>query len=342
MRRFAALLITPALVLVGCSSNHSSHQSRPDGWHRPLAAPSAPPQTKAAVPAVVRTDAVLPTVSGKFGRPATISVPKSAPSGKFVVAPQTQGRGRSAHPGDAVVVRYTAKVWRTGKALPGSYGKGARPQVFAVGRGATLPALDRAVQGQRAGSRVLVVAPPAAAYGTTGSAQFHVTGKDTVVFAVDILNVIGAHTVVPGEQHSVSNALPEVHMNKGDGTATLTIRDQAAPKGFVVQRLVDGAGPVVKAGQTLVLQHSSAAWEAARGKDEADLFLSSHADGGPLPVVIGRGNVIVGWDRALVGQRVGSRILAVIPAKLAYGPHPPKGLEPGATVISVLDILAAT
>ncbi|MFD0507036.1 FKBP-type peptidyl-prolyl cis-trans isomerase [Streptomyces chiangmaiensis] len=113
-----------------------------------------------AVPAAVRTDAVLPTVSGQFGSPATISVPKSAPSGKFVVAPQTRGRGRSAHVGDVAVVRYTAKVWRTGKALPGSYDKGARPQVFAVGRGATLPALDRAVQGQRAGSRILVVAPP--------------------------------------------------------------------------------------------------------------------------------------------------------------------------------------
>ncbi|MFI6934875.1 FKBP-type peptidyl-prolyl cis-trans isomerase [Streptomyces sp. NPDC050287] len=291
---------------------------------------------------MVHTDGALPTLSGQFGSRATISIPKAAPSGKFVVAPRTQGRGRSAHPGDVVVVRYTAKVWRTGKALPGSYGKGARPQVFAVGRGATLPALDRAVQGQRARSRILVVAPPAAAYGTTGSTQLGVTGKDTLVFAVDILNVIGAHALVPGEQNSVSDALPEVHMNKDDATATLTVPDQAAPKGLVVKRMVDGTGPVVQAGQTLVLQHSSAAWETARGKDEAHLFLSSQADGGPLPVVIGQSNVIAGWDRALAGQRVGSRILAVIPANLAYGPHPPKGLEPGATVISVLDILAAT
>jgi FKBP-type peptidyl-prolyl cis-trans isomerase 2 len=130
-----------------------------------------------------------------------------------------------------VVVRYTAEVWRTGKVLPGSYDKGARPQVFAVGRGATLPALDWAVQGQRAGGRVLVVAPLAAAYGTTGSAQLHITGKDTLVCAVDILNVISAHA-----------------------------------------------------------------------------FLSSRADSGPLPVVIGRGDVIPGWDRALVGQRVPNRL----------------------------------
>jgi FKBP-type peptidyl-prolyl cis-trans isomerase len=341
MRRLAALLIAPAVALVGCSSNHSSDKPRPDGWHRPLAAPSVPVHARPE-PVAVRTDAVLPTIAGQFGHPAEITLPKSAPSGKFVVAPQTPGRGSAAHTGDVAVVRYTAKVWRTGKSLPGPYDKGARPQVFAVGRGATLPALDRAVQGRRAGSRVLVVAPPAAAYGTIGSAQLHVTGKDTVVYAVDILDVVGAHALVPGDQHSLSGALPSVHMNKDDGTATLGVPDQAPPKGLVVKSLVDGTGPAVKAGQTVVLQYSSAVWDTARGKDEAPLFLSSRADGAPLSVVIGRGNVIAGWDRALTGQRVGSRVLAVIPAKLAYGPRPPKGLEPGATVISVLDILAAT
>ncbi|MFG2816010.1 FKBP-type peptidyl-prolyl cis-trans isomerase [Streptomyces sp. NPDC048410] len=340
MRRFAALLLAPALVLVGCGSDHSAEKHQPDGWHRPLAAPAAPAHTR-PVPAAVRTDSVLPVVSGDFGRPAAISVPTSAPSGRFVVAPRTPGHGPAARAGDVAVVRYTAKVWRTGKALPGSYDKGARPQVFAVGRGATLPALDRAVRGQRSGSRVLVVAPPAAAYGSTGSARLGVTGKDTIVYAVDILDVVAARALVSGEQAAVPDGLPEVHMDKGDGIATVTVPDRAAPRGLVVRNLVDGAGAVVKAGQTLVLQYSSAAWDASRGKGVADLFQDSGADGGPLAVVIGRGDVIAGWDRALVGRRAGSRVLAVIPARLAYGPHPPKGLAPGDTVVSVLDILAA-
>jgi FKBP-type peptidyl-prolyl cis-trans isomerase len=294
------------------------------------------------VPIAVSSDALLPTVSGQFGTRANIAVPKAKPSGKFVVAPHVQGRGRVARVGDVAVVNYTAQLWRSGKALPGSYDKGARPQVFAVGRGGTLPALDKAVVGQHAGSRVLVVAPPAAAYGPTGSAQLGVSGTDTVVFVVDIMNVIGAHATVQGEERSVQDGLPEVRMNKDEGFASITVPDQAAPKRLVVQRLVEGAGPLVKSGQTVIIQHSSAAWEVSTDKDEADLFLSSYADGGPLAVVIGRGNVIAGWDRALVGQRVGTRVLAVIPASLAYGPHPPKGLAPGDTVITVLDILAAT
>lgn len=53
-----------------------------------------------------------------------------------------------------------------------------------------------------------------------------------MVYAVDIQNVIGAHATVPGEQKPLSDALPEVHMNKGDGTATLTVPDQAAPRAW--------------------------------------------------------------------------------------------------------------
>ncbi|WP_030813171.1 FKBP-type peptidyl-prolyl cis-trans isomerase [Streptomyces sp. NRRL F-2799] len=143
-----------------------------------------------------------------------------------------------------------------------------------------------------------MVAPPAAAYGSTGSAQFGVTGKDTVAYAVDILKVV-AGAIVPGEQASVPGTLPEVRVNKGDGTATVTVPDRAAPRELVVRNLVDAA----------------------------TLFQSSRADGCPLAVVIGRGNLIAGWDRALIGRRVGSRVLAVIPAKLVR-PASPQG--PGA------------
>lgn len=151
MRRIVALLIAPALLVVGCSSEDSADRQRPDGWHRPLPAPSVSAPAR-AVPVAVSSDALLPTVSGQFGTRATIAVPKAKPSGKFVIAPQIQGRGRAARAGDVAIVNYTAQVWRSGKPLPGSYDKGARPQVFAVGRGGTLPALDKAVSGEHAGA----------------------------------------------------------------------------------------------------------------------------------------------------------------------------------------------
>ncbi|MGW3210377.1 FKBP-type peptidyl-prolyl cis-trans isomerase [Streptomyces sp. NPDC001135] len=340
-RLLAAPLAGCVLALSGCSGGTAHTHGSADGWHRPMAAPSAPTPRARPVPAAEPTDTVLPTVSGRFGQRASITVPKTRPSGRFVVAPQLRGDGRAAHTGDVAVVRYTAKVWRTGRTLPGPYDKGAHPLVFAVGRGATLPALDRAVAGQRAGSRVLVVAPPAAAYGQTGAARLGVSGKDTVVFVVDVVNVVAAHALVPGDQRALAGSLPQVGPDHARGTAAIAVPDRDAPRHAVTAPLVTGGGPVVKAGQTVVLQYSSAVWQTERGKDRAALAQSSAAGGGPLAVVIGRGNVLKGWDKALVGSRVGSRLLLVLPPDQAYGARPPKGIPAGASLVCVIDILAA-
>ncbi|GGY12747.1 FKBP-type peptidyl-prolyl cis-trans isomerase [Streptomyces anandii] len=56
--------------------------------------------------------------------------------------------------------------------------------------------------------------------------------------------------------------------------------------------------------------------------------------------MIGRGNVIRGWDETVVGQRVGTRLLLVIPPDKPFGPHSPKGIPDGAVLVSVIDILA--
>lgn len=339
MRRLTALLVVPAFLLAACNSENPSATGS-DGWHRTLPAPAAA-VARPNVPKTVAVDAVLPTVSGRFGTSAGIAIPKSPPTGRFVVAPQTPGHDRAAHTGDIVVVNYTAVVWRSGKELPGPYDKLAHPQVFAVGRGSTLPALDRAVLGGRAGSRVLVVAPPAAAYGATGNARLGVSRADTIVFVVDIMKVIDRHATVSGEQRGPGGSLPEVRMDQKTGSASIAVPDRAAPHELVVQPLVAGTGPRVKAGQTVVLQHSSTAWQSAQGQERAEPFMSSQAEDGPLIGVVGRGNFLKGWDRALVGRRTGSRLLLVLPANLAFGPHPPKGIPAGATVVSVIDILEA-
>ncbi|WP_179382442.1 FKBP-type peptidyl-prolyl cis-trans isomerase [Streptomyces sp. SA15] len=287
----------------------------------------------------MHSDAVLPAVSGTVGHEAAITIPKAKPSGKFVVAPLATGRGRKAGNDDVVVVDYTAKTWKSGNALPGTYGKEDAPKVFPVGEGAVIPALDRAVQGQRAGSRVLVVAPPAAAYGTTGNAGLGVSATETVVFVVDVVKVLAADAIVSGEQSSVSGELPEVQVSRSP--AAIAVPDAAAPRRLVSRTLVSGPGPKVKTGQTVVLQYSGAVWEGNRGKDRAALFDSSWAQHHPITVVIGRGNVLKGWDRALVGAKVGSRVLLVVPPGPGFGAQARKGIPGRSTLVFAVDILAA-
>jgi FKBP-type peptidyl-prolyl cis-trans isomerase len=336
MRRTAIAAVSCAILLAGCSGTDSSSTQKQE--YRPLPAPTVS-VSREHVPPSVTTDAELPTVSGSFGHQAAITIPHAKPSGKFVVTALAEGQGRKAQSGDVVIVDYTAKTWKSAKALPSTYGKGDAPKVFPVGKGAVIPALDRAVHGQRAGSRVLVVAPPAAAYGTTGDARLGVSATETVVFVVDVVKVLATDAIVAGDQRSVSEDLPAVKVVRSP--AAIAVPDAAAPRRLESSTLVSGSGPKVKAGQTVVLQYSGAVWEDNRGKDRATLFDSSWAQHQPATVIIGRGNVIQGWDTALVHAKVGSRILLVVPPSLGYGAQARKGIPARSTLVYVVDILWA-
>jgi peptidylprolyl isomerase len=50
--------------------------------------------------------------------------------------------------------------------------------------------------------------------------------------------------------------------------------------------------------------------------------------------------VIPGWDRGLVGMKVGGRRQLIIPARLAYGPQgQPPTIKPNETLVFVIDLL---
>ena len=59
--------------------------------------------------------------------------------------------------------------------------------------------------------------------------------------------------------------------------------------------------------------------------------------------MLGSGQVIAGWNQGLAGQRVGSRVLLVVPPRLGYGKagNPP-AITGKDTLVFVVDILAAT
>jgi peptidylprolyl isomerase len=109
-----------------------------------------------------------------------------------------------------------------------------------------------------------------------------------------------------------------------------------APKALVVRDLIKGAGAAAKSGQTVTANYVGVLY--ANGQQ----FDASWDGGAPITFPLGKGNVIPGWDRGLVGMRVGGRRELIIPAALAYGAagRPPK-IPPNAALIFDVDLLAA-
>ncbi|MFI9274196.1 FKBP-type peptidyl-prolyl cis-trans isomerase [Kitasatospora sp. NPDC052896] len=277
----------------------------------------------------------MPMVSGDVGSKATITLPSGPPSGQFVVSSVSDGDGPTVGHGDWVTVNYTAKDWTTGKDLPSSYDAGSKPQLYQAGIGQLVPAFDQSVVGKKVGSRVLVVAPPAAAFGNTGNTTLGIGPGDTVVFVLDVAQAVPQDSVVTGAMTQPPPTLPQVKDN-GKAAPTITIpSNEAAPTDLKTSVLIKGDGKQVKAGQTLVVQYTGVTWS------NGQQFDSSWSHGGAQALQVGTGSVIKGWDEGLVGQNVGSRVQLVIPPSLGYGDKAQSSIPANSTLVFVIDILEA-
>jgi peptidylprolyl isomerase len=99
---------------------------------------------------------------------------------------------------------------------------------------------------------------------------------------------------------------------------------------------VEGDGATVEKGQTIVVDYLG---QEFGGKKPFDDSFS----GEPTTFPIGVGQVVPGWDKTLVGAKVGSRILMSVPPKEGYGKqgNPQIKVSGDDTLYFLVDILAA-
>ena len=106
------------------------------------------------------------------------------------------------------------------------------------------------------------------------------------------------------------------------------------PKDLRVQDLIVGHGPAAKDGDQLSVQYVGVLYNNNKQFD-------SSWDKGrqPFQFTLGQGGVIQGWDRGLVGMKVGGRRKLTIPPDLAYGAQgQPPSIPPNATLVFEIDL----
>jgi FKBP-type peptidyl-prolyl cis-trans isomerase len=135
----------------------------------------------------------LPTVSAKSGIAPSVSFTSVSPPGALVAKTLVKGNGPKVTKGEYVIAQYSGYIWRTKKVFGSSWSSGS-PFGFTIGASPeqVIPGWDKGLTGQTVGSRVLLSVPPAEGYGTTGASQAGITGKDTLLFVVDIIDALPA------------------------------------------------------------------------------------------------------------------------------------------------------
>ena len=188
---------------------------------------------------------------------------------------------------------------------------------------------------QRAGLAVVLLAPLALALVACGSSSNDPAALTTTPASTDAPSESPTTDGASTQPSQDSAADPTVSGGYGD-VPKVTMPGGTAPTALRVKTLQTGKGDAVRSGDLLVVNYAGLLWKTGKSFD------SSFDRGQPASFAIGVGQVIPGWDKGLVGQTVGSRVLLVIPPADGYGSagQPQAGIKGDDTLVFAVDILA--
>lgn len=323
MRRLAAALLATTLLLAACggADEPSDDETPTDQTSEPTGSPTDEPSADdvAALEAV--------QVEGEPGSEPTLTFEQPFDVSAPVGVVETEGTGEDLVDGQIIRIHYVAVNGDDGSVL-GSTWEGD-PDQLTVGDPQILPALTNALAGQKVGARVLFAAP------RVPSQQEDVPDTPATIMAIDVMDARTIPDSAEGTAVDPVEGLPTVTFEEGATSPTIDVEGVAAPTELVVQPLIEGEGPEVEVGQTLTINYHGVLLA------DGETFDSSWERGTPATFPIGVGNLIQGWDEGLPGQKVGSRVLLVIPAAQAYGDTERPGIPANSDLVFVVDILDA-
>lgn len=96
--------------------------------------------------------------------------------------------------------------------------------------------------------------------------------------------------------------------------------------------LVIGEGKTCVKGALITTQYKG--W-----LEDGTVFDSSYDRGQPFQCVIGSRRVIQGWDKGLMGMKVGGKRKLLVPAHLAYGERQVAKIPPNSNLIFEIELL---
>ena len=248
----------------------------------------------------------------------------------------TEGTGATVTQTDLVSINALIIDGTSGKVATSTWE--SSPVGLDLGAATLFASLKTQLPGKKIGSRVLVASPPADAFGTQGNTTLGIGGTDTVVFLVDILSTTKPLSVAGGTAVAPKKGLPVVTFTDGKAATITMPKGAKPPTKLVVQPLITGSGDKVAAGRTVRVTYTGALWKNGKVFDAS----ADHSDQKYFEFAVGQGQVIPGWDKGVIGQPVGSRLLLVVPPAQGYGMagNPPT-ISGTDTLVFVVDILAA-
>ncbi len=123
---------------------------------------------------------------------------------------------------------------------------------------------------------------------------------------------------------------------RSDGELAQALGEAATASGELVRLVIDdikvGTGEAVKEGDTISVNYIGTTQDGVQ-------FDNSYTRGEPYTFRVGEGKVIEGWDKGLIGMKVGGNRILVIPASMAYGNRQVGPIPAGSNLVFALELV---
>lgn len=314
----AATSLVLAIGLAACLAACSSGPAAPTGCD--------------ATPSGSASDSVK--VSGAADAAPTVTV-----SGLTVPASTqrtviTEGSGTPVASGDDVTVEYTIVSALTGDVVDQTKYDGTNPATFSLD-GSLIPGFEKVLVCSTPGSRVVGVLSADDGLSSDQLSKLGLAAGDSLVLVLDVKDVSTPEPPLSraeGEAQPAPEGFPTVVLGS-DGRPEITIPDAAPPTDLKIATLIQGDGAEVQDGAQVTVHYVGINWNTKQ------IFDESWARGEPSTFTTG--GVIDGFAKALIGQKVGSQVIAIIPPAEGYGSAgSPPNIGGTDTIVFVVDILA--
>ena len=164
-----------------------------------------------------------------------------------------------------------------------------------------------------------------------------------VINSVEVIRVGSAAEAFQSDQKAFDTLLANGDKNKRDKELAAMEEEQdlikkqwpkavTTPSGLKYVVVAEGEGETPKKGAVVTVHYTGKLLDGKK-------FDSSYDRNQPIDFPVGAGQVIKGWDEALLSMKKGEKRVLIIPASLGYGPSGRGPIPPNATMVFDVELV---
>jgi FKBP-type peptidyl-prolyl cis-trans isomerase len=255
--------------------------------------------------------------------------------GLYIIETQA-GTGPKIDSGYQVKMNYKVSLI-DGKELFTSFDR-PEPVKFEYGKKIDTQGFEYGVSTLKKGSKARFIVPSNLAFGRRGSGTL-VAPYQSLVYDVEIIDVKTkeAYEAEQNQQQAIEKMKADSSKNAEPALMQKYLKDNKITtkpqnSGLIYIPVVVGKGPKAAAGMTVKVHYTG---KLLDGK----VFDSSVERNSPIEFMLGRGQVIKGWDEGISMMNQGGKATLIIPSQIGYGERDMGVIPPYSTLVFDVELV---